>query len=112
MHELGSPKEVAAELNRQMSEYTYRKSPWRWLCLGASILASLNILTGGWIQLITWLFNKSINHSVGIIGGADGPTAIFITTSPDAFVFEAVICLLILAVGLFGFVKLSRMRQK
>ena len=31
--ELGSPKDAAAELNSQMQEYTYKKSPWRWVCL-------------------------------------------------------------------------------
>ena len=31
--ELGSPKKVAAELNEQMKDYTYIKSPWRWVCL-------------------------------------------------------------------------------
>ena len=29
--ELGTPKEAAAEMNRQMQEYTYKKSPWRWV---------------------------------------------------------------------------------
>ena len=28
--DLGTPKEAAAELNKQMQEYTYKKSPWRW----------------------------------------------------------------------------------
>ena len=31
--ELGTPKQAATELNQQMQEYTYQKSPWRWLCL-------------------------------------------------------------------------------
>ena len=36
--ELGKPREAAAELNRQMEEYTYQKSPWRWACLGLAII--------------------------------------------------------------------------
>lgn len=112
MQELGSPKEVAAELNRQLAEYTYQKSPWRWACLGISILVTVIILSGGWLQMITWIFSKSISHSIGIIGGADGPTSIFVATSPDAFLLEAAICLLILAAGLFGFFKLGHLRRK
>lgn len=112
MQELGSPKEVADELNRQLTEYTYHKSPWRWVCLGVSILVSVIVLSGGWLQLITWMFNKSINHSIGIIGGADGPTAIFVTTSPDGFLIEVIICLLFLVAGLFGFFKLGHLRRK
>lgn len=30
LQELGTPRQAAAELNRQMEEYTYKKSPWRW----------------------------------------------------------------------------------
>ena len=39
--ELGTPKQAAQELNRQMQEYTYRKSPWRWGALGLAIFSGL-----------------------------------------------------------------------
>ena len=39
--ELGAPKMAARELNQQMREYTYRKSPWRWVCLAVAILSGL-----------------------------------------------------------------------
>lgn len=84
--ELGSPKKAAADLNEQMKEYAYRKSPWRFL-FGAAAL-----LSGGWLifyalmQRFAMLLNiLSITcyptpaESIGIIGGADGPTAIFVT---------------------------------
>ena len=29
--ELGTPKKAAADLNEQMKEFAYRKSPWRFL---------------------------------------------------------------------------------
>ena len=44
--EFGTPKEAAADLNEQMKEYAYRKSPWRWLFLVAAVLS------GGWLLLI------------------------------------------------------------
>jgi Na+-transporting methylmalonyl-CoA/oxaloacetate decarboxylase beta subunit len=79
--ELGNPKKAAAELNDQMREYAYRKSPWRFLFIALAAW-------GGWqmmeriIALVSYyLFCKSqpSHSSVGIIGGADGPTAIFLT---------------------------------
>ena len=39
--ELGSPKKAAAELNDQMREYAYRKSPWRFLFMALAAW-------GGW----------------------------------------------------------------
>ena len=83
--ELGSPKDAAAELNRQMQEYTYKKSPWRWVCLLLAAVSGFCLAYRGLPGLLLMLFNKANNAtSVGIIGGADGPTAIFVTTSPDA----------------------------
>ena len=43
--ELGSSRKAAAELNDQMKEFTFRKSPWRFACL------ALAVLSGGWLAL-------------------------------------------------------------
>ena len=109
---LGSPAQVAADLNEQMKEFTYVKSPWRWACLALAILSGITMLFGGSIGLLTFLLNKGINSSVGIIGGADGPTAIFVATSPDAELYQIGICLLLLAMGLIGFFALRRCPRK
>lgn len=110
--ELGTPGKVAADLNEQMQEFTYVKSPWRWACLALAVLSGIVMLFGGIMELITFLFNKAINSSIGIIGGADGPTAIFVTTSPDATVYQVGICLLLLVMGLIGFFALRRCPRK
>lgn len=47
--------------------------------------------------------------SIGIIGGADGPTAIFVTAPP--WVQYAVPAVMLL-VGIWGFVRLSRCKPK
>ena len=58
--ELGNPQQAAKELNEQIAEYTYKKSPWRWACLGLSIVSTLCLayrglpglllmLLGGWV---------------------------------------------------------------
>ena len=84
--ELGTPKEAAALLNEQMKEYAYRKSKWRWLALGAAVLGWLMLAYNGVIGLMVHLLNAAVNQSasVGVIGGADGPTAIFVTSRVSA----------------------------
>ena len=113
--ELGPAKKVAAELNEQMKEYTYIKSPWRWVCLAVIIGCILSLIFGGTLGLLMRLFNASLADSVGIIGGADGPTAIFITTSPDyrEYVwYQAGITVLILIMSVLGFWRLRRCPRK
>lgn len=46
-----------------------------------------------------------MSHSIGIIGGADGPTAIFITGDPSATLLWAGGILLLLVLALFIFKK-------
>ena len=109
--ELGTPKEAAKELNRQMQEYTYRKSPWRWVFLGLAILSGFCIACRGLPRLLLMLFNKTYNAaaSIGVIGGADGPTAIFVTTTTSATVGMYTILLL---TGILGFLILRKLKRK
>lgn len=111
--ELGSPKDAAAELNRQMQEYTYKKSPWRWGCLVLAIISGFCLAYRGLPGLLLMLFNKANNaSSVGIIGGADGPTAIFVTTSPDALLYSLGMSALLLIMGVVGFFALRKLKRK
>lgn len=110
--ELGSPKKVAAELNEQMKEYTYIKSPWRWACFALIILCCGSLICGSFVGLLAYLITLSTAESVGIIGGADGPTTVFVTTSPDYFLYQTVITLILLAMGVLGFWRLSRCPRK
>ena len=111
--ELGAPKMAARELNQQMREYTYRKSPWRWVCLAVAILSGLCLAYQGLPGLLLMLFNKSYNAaaSIGVIGGADGPTAIFVTTMPSATPLFMIYGSFIL-LGLVGFLLLRKLKQK
>lgn len=107
--EFGSPKK-AADLNEQMKEFAYRKSPWRYVFAVLALYGGIRLIAVLLPQLMYWgllLWTKlqSETTSVGIIGGADGPTAIFITR-PDSAVLEAFFTLLPLAavvVGIWGF---------
>lgn len=111
MAELGSPKKVAAELNEQMKEFTYKLNPWRWAFLALAIWGFFKILPGIWANIFMLILNIKANlspndaYSVGIIGGADGPTAIFLTT-PDWVHY--VLPVLAIAVGVFGYIKLKK----
>ena len=110
--ELGSPKKVAADLNEQMKDYTYVKSPWRWVCLAIIIGCMMSFAFGGTIGMLVHLLNASVSSRIGIIGGADGPTAIFVTTSNDYIWYRAGITAIILIMAILGFYRLSRCPRK
>lgn len=112
--ELGSPKQAAAELNEQMKAYTYRKSPWRFAFLALAALGGLYLLGETASMALVYLMIGSEAASLGVIGGADGPTAIFVTTSVAAPTQEAKLltALLLLVAGAFGYWRMKRCGPK
>ena len=109
--ELGTPEAVAAELNEQMREYAYTKSKWRWAALAAAAFAGLMLVFQGITGLLTAALNLSLaeQNSLGIIGGADGPTVLFVTSNwtPGDMVPWA----LLLGMGLLGWWKLNHIKK-
>ena len=100
----------------QTQECTYRKSPWRYVfavCAaygGAKLLGRLlpNLISLG-VRVWDHFSADTMAVSIGIIGGADGPTAIFVTAPPWAhYLLPAVL----LTVGIWGYIRLSRCRKK
>lgn len=114
LESLGTPKMAASELNEQMKEYTYAKSPWRFAFLGAALAGGLYLLGQLVSMVLVWLITGSEAASLGVIGGADGPTAIFVTTPVDGPTVEAklLLSLVILAAGIFGYYKFSHRERK
>ena len=110
--ELGSPAQAAAELNGQMQEFAYEKSPWRWVCLGVAIVCAGILLCNGGAQLMLAIWGAASSQSVGIIGGADGPTTVFITRSDDFVFYEMAMAILVLIMSLMGFWFLGHLRKK
>ena len=103
--ELGTAAEVAAELNGQMEEFLWRRSPWRWAFLALAALGVLLLLRLGSMVLLT----LSAAEAVSVIGGADGPTQIFVAgASPLP---GTVFAVLALVVGVVGFFRLSRLKR-
>ena len=109
--ELGAPKAVAAELNEQMKAYAYTKSSWRWAAPAAAGLSAVMLLLHGAQGLLVSLLNLSVReqNSLGIIGGADGPTAIFVTTTWTPG--DMIPWFILLFMGLIGWRMLSRMKK-
>ena len=111
--ELGAPKDAAAVLNEQMKEYTFRKSPWRFLFAAVAIYGATRLLGNLIVRVYTLFVGASIavsdSATVGIIGGADGPTAIFVTAPRW---IEPTVSVVALATGIVGFVLLRRCRRR
>lgn len=115
--ELGSSKKMANDLNEQMKEFTYRKSPWRFVFAACAAYGAAELLDKliGYVLLCLYRMGSfSIGGqqaSIGIIGGADGPTAIFVTGSAPAW-YHFVIPMLLTGVGIWGFLRLRKCKQK
>ena len=112
MAELGTPAEVAAELNGQMKEFAYGKSPWRYLCLAMAVVSGLALLFKGGMNLLMAMITRAESQSIGIIGGADGPTAIFVTRTPENALYGMLMAALVLVMSIVGFYSLGHIRKK
>ena len=111
--ELGTPADAAADLNEQMKEFAYIKSPWRWVCLALIIVCSMSLLYKGGAGLLAAMLSFALfNESVGIIGDVDGPTQIFIAQSQDSLFQGMVMTALVLVMSILGFYFLGHMRKK
>ncbi len=111
--ELGTPKETAEELNRQMAEHTYRKSPWRWVCLALTVICVLLIVCNGVMGIVLAAVSfPEYGPSVGILGGSDGPTAIFVTRPVESVIFGFVMNGILAIMGICGFCALGHIRKE
>ena len=110
MAELGKPQKVAEELNRQMQDYMLKKTPWRFVCLIAAAIAFLLMMWDLFVDILFSSFLTGANESIGIIGGADGPTSIMVTTQPGAD-WEFILFAAVFALGITGYFWLRRGRK-
>ena len=105
--DMGTPKQVADSINQEMSDYTWRKSRWRWLFFVLMLCGAFGML---FVSNPLYFMNTTFNASMAVIGGADGPTAIFVTGHPSALAW--LLPVLMLIGGLVGFYLLSHIRPK
>ena len=106
--ELGDAKKAAHDLNEQMKEFAYRKSPWRVLFAALAIYGAVKLGA----QILFWMITMQTYReslSIGVIGGADGPTAIFVA-APDWTTY--LLPLILMAAGIWGFLRLQKCKKK
>ncbi len=80
MAELGTPEEVAAQFNTALGA-PQKPSRWRW----AFVAVAAVVLALGAGSLVADALAAREVASLGIIGGADGPPAIYVTAGPAAW---------------------------
>lgn len=122
LSQLGTPKKAAADLNEQMKEFAYRKSPWRFVCAAAAVLSGVWLILyailqrfGMLLNTLQWSFSPNESASIGIIGGADGPTSIFVTgaaISGHGLDWDAILVIAVFAVCILGYLRLRKCKQK
>lgn len=111
--EFGNPAKVTADLNEQMKEFAYIKSPCRWVCFALIIVCSMALLYKGGAGLLAAMLSFALfSENVGVIGGVDGPTQIYVAQSQDSMVHGMVMTALILVMSILGFYFLGHMRKK
>ena len=80
-------------------------------------LSIISIVAGGLVLLgvivpmiIGAILTSQPSGSVGIIGGSDGPTAVFVvgTLGAGGVIFESVIGVLLVAVGIWGLIRCKK----
>lgn len=100
-------------MDKTGKENKSRKSPWRFGFL-ALALVGLWELVGGYLMMLILGIGASFPakaSSVGVIGGADGPTAIFVTSSVQSW-FRYVLAAGMIVIGLVGFFRLRNPKTK
>ena len=95
-----------------MKKHTCGKNPWRWVCLVVAIIGALSLLWQGVIMVLAYTLTRNEAASIGIIGGADGPTAIFVTTTMAPIAYKVIIPLILLVIGIIGFYLLGHRKRK
>ena len=103
----------------ESSQRSPQKSPWRFAFLALAAYGAVRLLGGLWVNVVYWFsllfmdlrsaFVPNEAYSVGIIGGADGPTAIFITAPVWVHYLIPVIALV---AGIWGFLHFRRGNRK
>jgi len=83
------------------------------------VISIIAIVAGGLLLLsviapmiVGAVLANQVPDSVGIIGGADGPTAVFVvgTLGAGSVIVEIVIGVLLIAIGIWGLIKCKKIK--
>ena len=96
-----------------------RKSLWRFAFLACAVYGAVKLLGGLWVNIVYLIsvvfmqirseFVPNEAYSVGVIGGADGPTAVFVTAPVWISYLLPVAAL---AIGVWGYLHFGGFRKK
>lgn len=117
----GSPLQTADMLNHSIEGYVFDKSDLRIPCMALGIagalVAAYRIAYGAFLRFLASsaaaIEIMTDSASIGVIGGADGPTSIFITTAAASHSqLITMLGLLLAAAGFTGFYLLRYRKHK
>lgn len=89
-----------------------KRKIWRAVFLGMALFGIVNALSCVLIPLLApnlrgISFSVSQSSGIGVIGGADGPTAILVTASAVS-VWELLFWILVVSIGVCGFLQIQK----
>lgn len=98
-------------------EGEHRKSPWRFLFGATALVSGSWLIFYGALQLYGRRFlNNAVSFgeaaTIGIIGGADGPTAIFVAGKSGFPDWDAILVAVILIGSILAWLRLCRCQKK
>ena len=83
------------------------------VCLLLAAVSGFRLIRHWSAGILMMIFGRPRHGAdIGIIGGADGPTAIFVTTSPDVFLYRFALYGLLLILSIIGFIALGKLKRK
>lgn len=95
-----------------MNESSTRKSPWRFAFLAIAVLSGVWLAFYAAVQVFAqYLISAGEQADIGIIGGADGPTAIMVATSSGTD-WDLIIVAAVMIIGIAGYIRLRRCKPK
>ena len=86
-----------------------RKSSWRFFFAAIAAFGVWELIGGAVVGFLlgTGIFTPGKASTIGVIGGADGPTAIFVTHKAPAW-YQIVLAIVMIAVCVWGFLRLGK----
>lgn len=102
-------------MKEKILNFFRNKKTWKIVCLVAAVVSGVRLVLEGVLYLIAGIkllplqWDIGNAASVGIIGGADGPTAVFLTTR-FGFLTETTVAAVVFAVSLFFYIRLRKQK--
>lgn len=113
IEDMGEPKTLAGDFNSQLSKPRDKKLIYLWIVSAVSFCISL-ALTAKYIYL-KYVLTGNASHTVGIIGGADGPTEIYVTANisgTESLVFGIIVFMAIALLSVFFILRRKKKNEE